>query len=146
MAGQHCYTAPQVRQLLSVVMSSWCNGNYLGVVVFLTVPFFLQAAHCCIHIAGLVAQYLKIKGTPFPSPLLSSLPSSYLNLSLSIAIQKQCKTYKYLVQIAETFLLSKLIQKSDWTKHLQWVHVYVATFVPDLTSPCENTSSCLKVL
>ena len=118
--------------------------------MFLTVPFFLQAAHCCIHIAGLMAQYLKIKGIPFPSPLFPSLPlsSSFLHLSLSIALQKQCKTYKYLVQIAETFLLSELIQKfeSNKLKRLQWVHVHVATFVLDVTSPCENTSPCLKLL
>ena len=36
-------------------------------------PFLLQAAHCCIHIAGLVAQYLKIKGIPLPSLSLASL-------------------------------------------------------------------------
>ena len=29
-------------------------------------------------------------------------------------------------------------------KQLQWVHVYVATFVQDLISPCENTHSCLN--
>ena len=40
--------------------------TYPGIVVGATqypVNFFLtQAAHCCIHIAGLIVQYLKIKG------------------------------------------------------------------------------------
>ena len=153
MARQHGYTAPQVRQLLWGLW--WCHHDvmviilYLGVVVFLTVPFFfLQAAHCCTHIAGLMAQYLKIKGIPLllPSLPLTLLPSFLPSpLTSSIAVQKWCKTYKYLVQIAEMFSLKELIQKSEWTKQLQWVHVYVATFVQDLISPCENTILCLSL-
>ena len=28
----------------------------------ITLDYILQAAHCCIHIAGLIAEYLKQKG------------------------------------------------------------------------------------